>query len=406
MHVALIHYASPPIIGGVETVLARQAQSLAHAGHQVRVITGRGQTWNSDIPVVQLPLIDSRHDEILTMKKTLDQGQLPDSFRGMVSTIKEQLRGALTGVDVLIAHNVASLNKNLALTTALYDLSQEPEMPHFILWHHDLAWTTPRYQPELHPGWPWDLLCTAWPGVRQVVVSDARRDELAQLMRIPASAITVVPAGIDLAEFFKLGRQTQALVAKYQLTQANPLLLTPVRLTPRKNLEFAIQVMKPLVNLDPNAVLVITGPPGAHNPANTDYFRQLKELCDSLNLRKSVIFLADDEPNGVEDSTIADLYRLADALLLPSREEGFGIPILEAGLSHLPIFCTNLPPLQALAGDFATYFSPDGSPSEVAQAIFQHISSDAQSQMKIRVRTRYTWESIYNQQIAPLLEFP
>ena len=64
----------------------------------------------------------------------------------------------LKGCDVLIAHNVASLQKNLALTAALHEAYKMPGFPTLILWHHDLAWTTPRYRDELHEGYPWDLL--------------------------------------------------------------------------------------------------------------------------------------------------------------------------------------------------------------------------------------------------------
>ena len=57
--------------------------------------------------------------------------------------------------------------------------------PKLILWHHDLAWTTPRYRQEMHDGYPWNLLCTNWDGVTQVVVSELRRQELSSLLGSP-----------------------------------------------------------------------------------------------------------------------------------------------------------------------------------------------------------------------------
>jgi glycosyltransferase involved in cell wall biosynthesis len=404
MQIALIHYASPPIVGGVETVLARQAQALVNAGHRVRVLTGRGETWDDAIPVLLIPLIDSRHPEVLENKNQLDQGCVPEGFRDLVDRIKTELYRALAGVEVLIAHNVAALHKNLALTAALYELSQEAGQPRQILWHHDLAWTTPRYRPELSEGWPWDLLRTAWPGARQVVVSQARKLELAELMGIPEESIRVVPAGIDLHEFLGLGAEVRRLDDALHFSQAGPILLTPVRLTPRKNLEQAIAILAALRKKLPGAVLIITGPPGAHNPANQAYFQRLKDLRASLDVEDAVYLLAEQAPGGLNDRSIADLFRLADALLLTSREEGFGIPILEAGLAGLPIFCTSLDALRALAGENGVYFSPDDPPEPVAQAISDYLASDPQARMKQLVRTRYTWEGIYAQQIAPLLE--
>ena len=72
-----------------------------------------------------------------------------------------------------------------------------------------------------------------------------------------------------------------------------------------------------------------------------------------MGLEASVYYLAELVEGYLPDAVIADFYRLADALLMPSREEGFGIPVLEAGLSRLPIFCADIPPLRELAGDLS-----------------------------------------------------
>jgi mannosylglucosylglycerate synthase len=215
MNLVLLHYAAPPIVGGVETVLARQAQLLARAGHQVRIVAGRGQTWDARIPVDVLPLVDSRHPKVLKAKANLDEGVIPNDFEMLVDQIQVELTRSLRSVDAVIIHNVASLHKNLALTAALYNLSQCTPALRTILWHHDLAWTTSRYQPELHPGWPWDLLSKPWPDARQVTVSAARRQELSDLMGIPLWEITVVPAGLDISDFLRLHPRTLVIDRKY-----------------------------------------------------------------------------------------------------------------------------------------------------------------------------------------------
>lgn len=404
MNIALIHYAAPPVVGGVETVMARQAQLLFRAGHQVRILAGRGAAWDEHIPVQILPRLDSRHPQVLQIKASLDAGKVPGEFSQLVRQIEADLRQALAGTAVVIAHNVASLHKNLALTAALYDLSQSPPAPRLILWHHDLAWTAPRYQAELHPGWPWDLLRTAWPGVRQVTISEARRQELAGLLGLPEAEIAVIPAGLDLADFFSLDTRTVALIEKLELERAGPLLLTPVRITRRKNLELAISAVAFLRRRLPHAQLVITGPPGAHNPSNLQYLESLQSLRAKLGLNGAVHLLAEHLPEGLPDVCIADFYRLSDALVLPSREEGFGIPILEAGLSRLPIFCSDLAPLRALAGEWAVYFSPDADPQQVAGLIYERLNRDPAYQLRLSVRRSYTWKAVYENRIVPLLE--
>lgn len=404
MHITLLHYAAPPVVGGVETVIGHQAQQLNRAGHFVRILAGRGETWDAHIPVRTLPLLDSRHPHILKAKASLDSGQVPQDFDDLVERIRKDLVQALSGCDVLIAHNVLSLHKNLALTAALYRLSQENSRPRLVAWHHDPAWTSPRYQPELHDGYPWDLLRTAWPGVRQVTISPARQAEIARLFQIPATDIEVIPAGLDLADFFNLHLDTQRISAKLSLCSSAPILLTPVRLTRRKNIELALRTLAELKHAYPSAALIVTGPPGAHNPTNADYFNELVNLRADLHLQGSAHLLAEFFPEGLPESSIPDFYRLADMLFLPSREEGFGIPILEAGLAGIPIFCSNLQALQSLAGDRANYFSPDDSPKQIAGMIDDYIQAHPVTQMRMHVRQRYSWESIYKAQIAPLLQ--
>jgi len=400
--VALLHYSAPPIVGGVESVLGYHARLMADAGHQVRIVAGRGQQTDPRIPFIHLPLTDSRHPDILAVKSELDQGRVPAGFDELVASLTADLREALSDVDVLISHNVCSLSKNLPLTAAVRNLANDTH-PRIILWHHDLAWTTPRYRAELHDGYPWDLLRQAWPGVKQVTISDMRQDELAELFQISRDEIAVVPNGVDISRFHKLEKQTSEYVRQLDLLNAAPLLLLPVRITPRKNIELALCLCASLRQHFPDTKLIVTGPLGPHNPANVQYFEKLTALRAELELDNVVRFLAELTSEYIPDEVISDFYHLADALFMPSREEGFGIPILEAGAAGLPIFCADIPPLRSLGGSNVTYFSPDADPDELADTIANELSSNAVFQMRTEVRREYMWERIYAGQIAPLL---
>ncbi len=402
MRIALLHYAVPPVVGGVERVLAAQADVLADAGHSVQVLAARGAAWRADIPVRLLPLADSMHPAILEMKNALDAGRVPVSFAVVRDKLLAEMSAMLAGVDVLIAHNVASLGKNLALTAALHALSQQPGAPSLILWHHDLAWTTPRYRPQLHDGAPWDLLRTDWPWATQVVVSLQRRDELAALLDVPAERIHVVPNGVDISRFFKLDGATLPLMTQLDLLAPTPLLLLPVRLTPRKNIELALQMLAPLREQLPGARLLVTGPLGQHNPANVEYFARLRAQRDELELGDAAIFLAERYDGFVPDGVLADLFRFADALFMPSREEGFGIPLLEAALNRMPIFCSDIAVLRELAGDDAHYFDPDADPAQVANLVAHSLAASPTARFGMRARAG-TWQHVYKQHIAPLL---
>ena len=403
MKVDLLHYSSPPVVGGVESVIAHHARLMADGGHEVRILAGRGEVIDARVQFIHIPLADSRHAKILDAKRDLDQGIIPPQFSVLKDQLVFTLKEVTQDTDVLIAHNVCSLNKNLPLTAALYQLCQESKSPRLIVWHHDLAWTTPRYRSELHDGYPWDLLRRDWAGVVQVVVSGLRRQELSELFGIPIEQVVVVPNGLDIERFFKLERQSAELVSRLDLLRCAPLLLLPVRITPRKNIELALGVLSALRLQFPQAALLVTGPLGPHNPANLGYFKRLLTLREDLGLTGCAYFLAEISSEYLPDGVIADFYRLADALFFPSREEGFGIPILEAGLAGLPIFCADIPPLRELAGENAVYFDPDSDPQVVTSMITDHFLTNPIYQLRVGVRSHYTWQKLYIEQIEPLL---
>lgn len=411
----MLHYSVPPVVGGVESVLAQQARLYAAAGHSVTVVAARGDLTGDAIQLAKVPLADSRHPRGLAVKAELDAGRVPPDFEPLVAALADALRTALAGAAVALAHNVCSLNKNLALTAALHRLNGQPGFPRLILWHHDLAWTTPRYRAELHAGYPWDLLRRDWPGVQQVVVSVARQQELATLLGVPPTRIRVVPNGVDVAQLFKLEAQTQELVQAMALDEAAPLLLLPVRLTPRKNIELALHTLRSLRQWRPAGVpagepsfaragLLVTGPEGPHNPANAAYRQRLIDLRNALGLQAAAHFAAEHTAEYLPDAVLADFYRLADALLMPSREEGFGLPVVEAGLARLPVFCADIPPLRAIGQADTTYFSPEAAPETVADAIATRLSANPQYRLAVRARHAYAWPRIYAEHLAPLLD--
>ncbi len=402
MNIALLHYAAPPIVGGVESVMAQHARLMARDGHDVCLVAGRGGQIDERTGFRQVPLLNSRDAEVLALKAELDRGRVPPAFEALAQRIQGELQPILDDADVVIPHNVCSLNKNLALTAALHRMSQRGGA-RYILWHHDLAWTTPRYRAELHEGYPWDLLRNDWPWVEQVVVSKPRRQELAELMRVPLDRIHVVSNGLDVGQFLKLSAETEALLDRLHLATAAPLMLLPVRITTRKNIELGLRVVAELRKQFENARLLVTGPLGPHNPANKAYFERLLALRAELRLDGAAHFLAEVVDHGIPDEVIADLYKLADLLFLPSREEGFGIPVLEAGLAGIPVFCSDIAALRELAAGEAHYFSAGGDPARIAGQIAEVLQKSEIFRLKKRVLGEYTWDRIYRNSIAPLL---
>jgi glycosyltransferase involved in cell wall biosynthesis len=403
LRVALVHYAAPPVVGGVERVLAQHAVLLADAGHDVRIVAGTGEAPDPRVAMVQVPLLDPRHAVVERQRSDLDAGHVPEDFATVVAALRSSLESALAGVDVLIAHNVASLGLNLAATAALREIAETGAPSRVILWHHDLAWASVQYRSTLHDGYPWNLLRRSWPGVLHVAVSEIRRAQLATLMGIAPDSITVVPDGIDVAGTMKLEPRSADLLARIDRMGLDPVLLVPARVTPRKNIEGALEVVAAMRSMGRAAGLLVTGPVDPHREAGHDYLARLLTLRSRLSLDDVAWFLA-TEPSGVpSDAVVNDLYRLSDVLFMPSRDEGFGLPILEAAVHRLPIVCADLPPLRDLAGEAALYVGPDDDPTVSAKRILAHIEANRSTRLARRVRSEYSWDAVYRRGIAPLL---
>ena len=91
----------------------------------------------------------------------------------------------------------------------------------------------------------------------------------------------------------------------------------------------------------------------------------------------------------VTQDELVGLYRRASALVLPSRFEGFGLPVLEAMASGAPVVAADEPALREVAGDAAEYAGPDGLVAAVDRAL--HRRSELRAAGLERAKA-FTWE--------------
>jgi mannosylglucosylglycerate synthase len=192
------------------------------------------------------------------------------------------------------------------------------------------------------------------------------------------------------------------------LREADPFILLPVRITRRKNIEYAIRVVGELRLLGWRPTLLVTGPRGPHDPSSTRYVRELQALVDELGLEREVALLQTrPAPSGrtwkPTDTMMDELYRVADLMLFPSAQEGFGIPLVEAGAVNLPVFCSDIPAFREIAGGQAEFFALEDEPSTVAARIDRFMRDDARYVLRRRVRHAYDWDAIFDHLLLPLL---
>lgn len=366
-------------------MLGVQAALLASAGHDVVVLAGRGACQ-------VIPELDSRHPEVEAVTRQLAAGGAGgELFDRLADRIAEALATALEGRDLVIVHNVMTMPFNLPLAHALVATRHK-----LLAWTHDLAWTNNRHRDFQRRGGPLDLLATAQPRTRYVAISRLRQAELGRVLGLAEQQVPIVPNGIDVGAFLGISDDTRRLARDGGFDQADPLVLVPARVTRRKSLEIAIRAAALLMAELPGLRLVVSGPLGPHSADNHAYAADLDALVRELGADGVVRFLYRLPKRGgthpVDEMTMSELYRLADVALMTSEAEGFGLPVLEAGLLRLPLVCPDIPVLAEL-GSGATWTFPAGSAQGAARAVRQALESPPAVQRR-RVVRQYSWPAV------------
>lgn len=394
--ILFVHYTTPQVLGGVEQVMAAHAAALQAAGKEVAVLAGRGGAKPPGVRVIRVAEADSRHPAVERDLAALSRGVRSPEHDALVARLFAKIRPHVEKADRVVVHNVMTMPLNLALTEVLATLARaHPDR--FIAWTHDISYFDERYAALRREGAPWDLVTRALPGVRYVTVSEQRAEQLARLTGLARRDIEIVTNGIDVGEVLGLAPTGLRLAQRLRLFDADPLLLLPVRLTRRKRVEAAIDATAALRRRGRAAMLVVTGTVGPHDATNQAYLAELTarakkvegvHLLAALGLR-------------IKYGTVVDLYALADVLVFPSESEGFGIPMLEAGLHRIPVVCSDIPALRETGGDDPIYIAPDASGEQIADAIERSLDTPV---MRMRARARqHAWPRVLRDRVLPVI---
>lgn len=114
------------------------------------------------------------------------------------------------------------------------------------------------------------------------------------------------------------------------------------------------------------------------------YKKTLIDYATKHNLSSQLIFASDNEdPTPLE---LSSFYQMASVFIFPSFYEGFGIPILEARFSGIPVIASNSSCLEEAGEEDSYYFNPN-DPEELANSISKILLLSSQN---IKVNRKFT----------------
>jgi alpha-1,3-rhamnosyl/mannosyltransferase len=214
-----------------------------------------------------------------------------------------------------------------------------------------------------------------------VAVSHAAASDLVEGLGLDPARITVAPHGVRCPTVGVTSADQEAMRVRFGLG-AGPVVLCVAQKRPYKNQEALVRALGRLG--DPSVRLVLAG-------AATDYEQRLRELASATGVAERVVMT-----EWLSDADLEAFYALARCVALPSRMEGFGLPILEAMARDTPVACSDIPSLREVAGDAAVLFDPDDDQA-VTAAVGRLLADDALCEDLIRRgrerASAFTWEA-------------
>jgi glycosyltransferase involved in cell wall biosynthesis len=202
----------------------------------------------------------------------------------------------------------------------------------------------------------------------------------------PKSSTTVtIPESVkkDTLQHYHIGR--------------NPFILHVGVLEKRKNLVNLIKAFRlALPHLPQGYQLVLVGQPGPKQ--DLDDSTAIRELIADSELAQRVLLTG-----YVPDDHLTAFYQAAAVYAFPSINEGFGLPVLEAFASNLPLVASNVTAIPEIAADAALLFDPY-DPQSIADALVRVANDDllrqemiAKGQLRLQ---QFTWEKTARHLIA------
>ncbi len=212
-------------------------------------------------------------------------------------------------------------------------------------------------------------------------------DELVNSYGANPDRVFVVPPGVDLATFRPLDRDEARQKIGYK---GGPLLLFVGRLERLKGVEIAIRALALLSDrAHPDLRLLVLGEDSRDGDESEK--ERLKAIASSLGVRDRVDFLG-----SVAHHELPYFYSAADACVMPSYSESFGLVGLEAQACGCPVVASDVPGLRSVVRDGVSGYLIDGNdPATYAERIGRLLADPQLAQQMGRhgslLAQRFSW---------------
>lgn len=229
-----------------------------------------------------------------------------------------------------------------------------------------------------------------------IAATPAERAQMLWLYQADRRRINIVPPGVDTAHFHPMDRE--AAKAEIGIPADHRMLIFVGRIERLKGIETLLRAIDIIRKQAPSlarktVVTIIGGDPNTSNHTDTEMGR-LQAIRQELNLHDLVTFV------GAKDQDrLRHYYNAADALIMPSDYESFGMVALEAMACGTPVIASEVGGLAYLVRNGETGFHvPVREPEALADRILSLLSStelrEQLSKQAHQTAQGYSWQHI------------
>jgi len=221
---------------------------------------------------------------------------------------------------------------------------------------------------------------------RVIVTSNSMKWEIQGHFHLPPEKIDVIPNAIDVTKYQR-NVDRESVKRRYGVEPYEKLVLFIGRLVPQKGVEYLIRAVPLILQHNNVAKFIITGDGWSRN--------YLESLARSTGCSDRIRFLG-----FVSDSELVELTMSADALVIPSIYEPFGIVALEGMAAGVPVVAVNVGGLaEIVEHDRTGVLVYPRNPESIAWGVNRVLSDPGYSQWLIqnakrKVREAYSWEAV------------
>ena len=374
MNIGILTWEFPPrIVGGIARHCNGLARALAHNGHNVHVVT-------LDFPGAPI------YEEINGIKVYRASTELGHpNFLTWAFLFNHFLEKKLAVVSRKVDFDVVHVHDWLTGFAGI-SFKHQMQKPLVSTIHGtEIGRAQGLHNPDslTIDGIEW---WTTYEANKIIVTSASMKAEIQGHFHLPPEKIEIVPNGIDTKRYNASVDQS-AVKGRYGVHPDEKLVLCVGRLVPQKGIEYLIRAVPQIARRYPNSKFIIVGEGWLRG--------HLEYIARSTGHQWKITFTG-----WIPDQELVALLNSADALVVPSIYEPFGIVALEGMAAGVPVVASDVGGLaEIVEHEHTGILAYSRSPESIAWAVGRVLSDPDHSKELVQnaqemVQKTYSWEAI------------